>query len=334
MLVPNRHRSSDSYRYGFQDQEKDDEIKGEGNSLNYTFRMHDPRVGRFFAKDPLSHNFPWNSPYAFSENKVIQFIELEGLEVYLSKAQKLEYGSGMHTVEAPATFVSNSAISLYNGFVDIWNYAAKIDEAMIKKGGSQLSINSAGAEVIKKDVKAAASGIQNYVVNTTPKQFFTDVGTVASDVNTYEDIFGGIIGTKGFNEIGNLRSFVNRTVPTPWSVAKQSLSKKAILGALEVKEGAILYRIGTKGLSKTGAEAQFWSLENPLTDPIKYAEKYNVPLKNIQNANFIETATLKKGAKFITREAGSAPGSINAGKGIEAVIENGGATNNVIKSID
>jgi RHS repeat-associated protein len=80
MLVPNRHGSSNSYRYGFQGQEKDDELKGEGNSLNYTFRMHDPRVGRFFAVDPLFREYPHNSPYAFSENRVIDMIELEGLE--------------------------------------------------------------------------------------------------------------------------------------------------------------------------------------------------------------------------------------------------------------
>ena len=43
--------------------------------------MHDPRVGRFFAIDPLAGDFPWNSPYAFSENRVIDGLELEGLEV-------------------------------------------------------------------------------------------------------------------------------------------------------------------------------------------------------------------------------------------------------------
>ncbi|MCO6173426.1 hypothetical protein NHF50_00050 [Flavobacterium sp. NRK F10] len=78
--MPDRHASSATYRYGFQGQEKDDEVKGEGNSLNYTFRMHDPRVGRFFAVDPLAKSFPWNSPYAFSENRVIDAVELEGLE--------------------------------------------------------------------------------------------------------------------------------------------------------------------------------------------------------------------------------------------------------------
>jgi len=68
------------YRYGFQGQEMDNELKGVGNSLNYKYRMHDPRLGRFFAIDPLFKKFPWNSPYAFSENRVIDGSELEGLE--------------------------------------------------------------------------------------------------------------------------------------------------------------------------------------------------------------------------------------------------------------
>ena len=42
--------------------------------------MHDPRIGRFFAVDPLAPEYPHNSPYAFSENSVIAFVELEGLE--------------------------------------------------------------------------------------------------------------------------------------------------------------------------------------------------------------------------------------------------------------
>jgi RHS repeat-associated protein len=82
-LVPNRHGSTADYRYGFQGQEKDDEIKGgEGKSLNYEFRMHDPRIGRFFAVDPLTKLYPWNSPYAFSENRVMDGKDLEGKEFW------------------------------------------------------------------------------------------------------------------------------------------------------------------------------------------------------------------------------------------------------------
>jgi RHS repeat-associated protein len=69
-----------AYIYGFQNQEVDPEIKGEGNSVNYKYRMHDPRIGRFFAIDPLAPKYPHNSPYAFSENRLIDGVELEGLE--------------------------------------------------------------------------------------------------------------------------------------------------------------------------------------------------------------------------------------------------------------
>ncbi len=79
-LYDHQKSGVDSYRYGFQGQEKDDEIKGEGNSVNYKYRMHDPRIGRFFALDPLSAKYPYNSPYAFSENRVVDGVELEGLE--------------------------------------------------------------------------------------------------------------------------------------------------------------------------------------------------------------------------------------------------------------
>jgi len=42
--------------------------------------MHDARVGRFWSIDPLASKYPHNSPYAFSENRVIDSNELEGLE--------------------------------------------------------------------------------------------------------------------------------------------------------------------------------------------------------------------------------------------------------------
>jgi RHS repeat-associated protein len=85
VTLTNRNFNSADYRYGFQNQERDDEMKGEGNSVNFTYRMHDTRLGRFFAVDPLASQFSYNSPYAFSENKVIEAVEMEGLEVVYTK---------------------------------------------------------------------------------------------------------------------------------------------------------------------------------------------------------------------------------------------------------
>ncbi len=71
---------SKDYRFGFIGAENDNEISGTGNSQDHKFRMYDPRLGRYRSRDPLSKSFPWNSPYAYAENRVIDGIDLEGLE--------------------------------------------------------------------------------------------------------------------------------------------------------------------------------------------------------------------------------------------------------------
>lgn len=68
------------YRYFFNGQEADNEVLGEGALHAFEYRMHDTRIGRFWSVDPLAGKFPWNSVYAFAENRVVDGRELEGLE--------------------------------------------------------------------------------------------------------------------------------------------------------------------------------------------------------------------------------------------------------------
>ncbi|MAY21702.1 MAG: hypothetical protein CMC74_02880 [Flavobacteriaceae bacterium] len=128
MLMPARHANTSDYRYGFQEQEMDNEIKGEGNSLNYKYRMHDPRAGRFFAVDPLTHKYPWYSSYQFAGNKVIQFIELEGLEEeitpYLDKIPYkpvFEKDENVSTIERVDNAAHNTTGLVANIFADLYN---------------------------------------------------------------------------------------------------------------------------------------------------------------------------------------------------------------------
>jgi RHS repeat-associated protein len=67
-----------SFTFGFQGQEGDDEV----NSIAFKYRFHDPRLGRFLSIDPLFKEYAHNSPYAFSENRVNDAIELEGAEAF------------------------------------------------------------------------------------------------------------------------------------------------------------------------------------------------------------------------------------------------------------
>jgi RHS repeat-associated protein len=62
----------------FQNQEYVDDLGINGYEFKY--RMHDPQIGRFWQIDPLANKYVYNSTYAFSENKVVANVELEGLE--------------------------------------------------------------------------------------------------------------------------------------------------------------------------------------------------------------------------------------------------------------
>ncbi len=78
MMMPGRKYNSGKYRYGFNGKENDNEVKGEGNSIDFGARVYDPRVGRFLSLDPFSQVFPGNSPYCYSANNPLLFIENNG----------------------------------------------------------------------------------------------------------------------------------------------------------------------------------------------------------------------------------------------------------------
>ncbi|MGB0897221.1 MAG: RHS repeat domain-containing protein [Flavobacteriaceae bacterium] len=91
MLLPNRHGSSDGYRYGFQGQEKDDEIKGIVNSYDFGARMLDSRVGRWFTKDKLESSYPSHSTYNFVLNNPIYLVAPDGNAPYDWYKNKLSH---------------------------------------------------------------------------------------------------------------------------------------------------------------------------------------------------------------------------------------------------
>lgn len=66
------------YRFGFNGFEKDDEIKGNGNSFDMGERLYDPRIGRALTPDPLmNQNATW-SPYTFAIDNPIVFVDEKG----------------------------------------------------------------------------------------------------------------------------------------------------------------------------------------------------------------------------------------------------------------
>ncbi len=78
------------YRYAFNGQEKDDEISGDGNSLDFGARICDSRIGRWFSVDALQAEYTGLSPYNFCANNPIIYIDKGGKEIFIfgADAQK------------------------------------------------------------------------------------------------------------------------------------------------------------------------------------------------------------------------------------------------------
>ena len=72
-ISPSGFQLNPSLRFTFNGMEKDDEVKGVGNSYTTLFRAYDPRLGRWLSLDPKSVETPWQSPYAGMDNNPIRF---------------------------------------------------------------------------------------------------------------------------------------------------------------------------------------------------------------------------------------------------------------------
>lgn len=183
MLQPERHEDYANGRFGFQGQEMDNELKGKGNSINYKYRMHDPRLGRFFAVDPLFREYAYNSTYAFSENRVVDGIELEGLE-YANSVENafswIQHGFSYYFAGLADlfTFHSSSSVTLANKNI---NTSSTISYEISTSGMSNAflshSVNSDDYFTLDFD----------FVTKFSPVKDFPIGGLNLSDEMSYDD---------------------------------------------------------------------------------------------------------------------------------------------------
>jgi RHS repeat-associated protein len=137
MLLPKRHGAVDSYRYGFNGKEKDDEVKGEGAQYDYGFRIYDARVGKFLSTDPLYKSYPSLTPYQFASNTPIAAVDLDGLEALVAK----DYG----TLES----LKKSINIVYRG-EDVEDASVSVTHTYLERSASNTLNNGIGDEELKR----------------------------------------------------------------------------------------------------------------------------------------------------------------------------------------
>jgi RHS repeat-associated protein len=125
MLLPGRLGGGFAdQNFGFQGQLKDDELNlHPGTSYAFEYRVHDPRVGRFMSIDPLAQKYPFYSTYAFSGNRVLDMVELEGLEPGFIPLSKSDYTQEARKIDSED---KNNYLWDYDEEYMIWRQGGKI----------------------------------------------------------------------------------------------------------------------------------------------------------------------------------------------------------------
>ena len=153
--------ANDYYPFGMNHLKTGNAFFGQGNYKNYKFqeqelqetgfyafkwRQYMPDVGRFFNIDPLSEKYAYQSHYNFSENRVVDGRELEGLEWAASR--NLESKTiNLHLTYKP---VNNTAGALSNAQM---NTLIKEREAQIVSsfGGKDIEGNQVNITFSQSD---------------------------------------------------------------------------------------------------------------------------------------------------------------------------------------
>ena len=274
MLVPNRFGSSNSYRYGFQGQEKDNEIKGEGNSYTAEFWQYDPRIGRRWNIDPVDK--AWMSSYHSFNNNPILNIDPYGDDPgdYLTKDGK---HLGSDGIKDDRVYVADSVTKNEKGLV---TSAENKQELSIK-----YSKFATIANIVKHEAPSNDPNETLYIAHTSNNN------AKAAGVSLYKKLMSGFSSVEKENK-----------VPMPnGNSTRSKFARAALISVLTGQEdptGGATFWDGTDFLA--------WGLSSPNGTPQNKFEEYNGILipRNIFN-DFKQSqlaiyakGRVKYGAKF------------------------------------
>lgn len=128
LLMPGRR--SGGYRYGFNGKENDNEIKGDGNTVDFGARMYDPAIGRWFSADPLREVYTSLAPYSYGAGNPVNVLDGEGNILKDKDGNIIATSTGTYapnTVETKSNFDEKTGIStsefLYRKYEVVHVYA-------------------------------------------------------------------------------------------------------------------------------------------------------------------------------------------------------------------
>ena len=157
------------YRFGFNGMEKDNEVKGIGNSLDFGARIYDSRLGRWLSMDPLQVKYPALTPYNFVGNSPLRLVDKDGREIFLygdvssvykyvsqlRKSTSMSVNYDVHTNQVVVSGVPMTPSDMYllnasnDGNINVNMYATNATGTSNRTGGTTGLIigNYQGSEI-------------------------------------------------------------------------------------------------------------------------------------------------------------------------------------------
>ena len=191
----NNVKSGVENKYKYQGQERQDELGLNWDSFKY--RNYDMAIGRFMSIDPLAEDYPYNSTYAFQENKLGLGTELEGKELRLHDYLAIDAVINPNGVGA---HVQGASQGLVNSAVGLWNAVSHPTETAKGIGNTALwlAVGSQGSQAVDSALGTNSTGagdnLMNSIASGTDK-LVNGNGSQRGEV--IGEVAGAIIGAKG-----------------------------------------------------------------------------------------------------------------------------------------
>ncbi|HQI46594.1 MAG TPA: hypothetical protein PLC59_11110 [Bacteroidales bacterium] len=227
-LMPGRNFSSNTYKYGYNTQEKVDEISGSGNHYTAQFWEYDPRIVTRWNRDPVT--FPWQSPYAINNNNPIVFTDPLGLFGSRKEAReyKKEHGlKGRIQKGDDGIFSINDkkgGASYYkdHSLDDVPNLIGRQDDGVIK------SVLVSADEASSPSAGAYSDGAEEFGKRGGKLKVSTDPLKSTGKIKYYDNAWGG-------NQYTKTKNVFNKGLTK--GIAKHAPIIGHILDAKEVIDG-------------------------------------------------------------------------------------------------
>lgn len=189
------------------------ELDTETGLYYYGARYYDPRVSLWLNVDPLAEKYPHVSPYTYTLNNPIKFIDPDGRDVIPSKEfLKSSYASIYKNLMKTNTVYKNilskySNSKSFNFYLDYGDKNVSVGSNATTYSIKTISIQKQGKKIIGKSINAVESksyyGKSALTANNFEKSEITMVGTLVHEA------LHAKIATTFSNEDNNHTFFMN-----------------------------------------------------------------------------------------------------------------------------